>query len=55
MVNKHFAQAKVSPRTQIALPDAVKKKLGGLEVGEYILFFEDDGKIFIKKGVIKPA
>jgi bifunctional DNA-binding transcriptional regulator/antitoxin component of YhaV-PrlF toxin-antitoxin module len=55
MAAKHFAQAKVSPRTQIALPESVKKKLGGVNVGDFILFFEEGDRVYISKGIIKPA
>lgn len=53
MSEKHFAQAKVTARKQIALPDAVRKKIGGVEEGDYILFFEDGDRIYIGKGAIK--
>lgn len=53
---KQFAQAKVSIRSQIVIPQEVKKRLGGLEDGDYVLFFEDpDGQVIITKGVIKRA
>ena len=55
MVSKHFAQAKVSSRSQIAIPYSVKIKLGGLEEGDYLIFFEDGDRVYISKGVIKPV
>jgi AbrB family looped-hinge helix DNA binding protein len=51
-MNQHFAQAKITARKQIAVPKRVQKKLGGLEEGEYLLFYEENGRIYIKKGVI---
>jgi AbrB family looped-hinge helix DNA binding protein len=52
MSEKQFAQAKVTRRKQIALPEAVRKKIGGVEEGDYILFFEDGDRIYIGKGTI---
>jgi len=54
MTKKQFAQAKVTVRKQIALPRKVQDKLDGVEIGDYILFFEDNGRIYIKKGAVKP-
>jgi len=53
-MKQHFAQAKVTARIQIAVPKKVQKKLGGLEEGDYLLFYEDNERIYIKKGVIVP-
>lgn len=52
MKRDYFAQAKVTVRKQIAIPKKVREKLGGLEEGDYLLFYEKDGEIYIKKGVI---
>ncbi len=55
MSEEFFASAKITVRKQIAIPKKVQEKLGGVEEGDYILFYETpDGKIFIKKGKIKP-
>jgi len=54
MTKKQFAQAKVTVRKQIALPRKVQDKLDGVEIGDYILFFEDSGRIIIKKGAVTP-
>ncbi len=51
-MNHHFAQVKVTTRKQIAVPKDVQKKLDGLEEGEYLLFYEENGRIYIKKGAI---
>jgi AbrB family looped-hinge helix DNA binding protein len=53
-MNQHFAQAKVTTRIQITLPKKVQDKLGGLEEGDYLLFYEDDGRIYIKRGKLVP-
>ena len=53
-VTHHFAQAKVTIRKQMTLPKKVQDKLGSLKEGEYILFYEDQGRIYIKKGVLVP-
>jgi len=53
-MNQHFAQAKVTARKQIAVPKKVQDKLGGLEEGDYLLFYEDDGRIYIKRGKLVP-
>lgn len=53
-MNQHFAQAKVTTRIQITLPKKVQDKLGGLEEGDYLLFYEDAGRIYIKRGKLVP-
>jgi AbrB family looped-hinge helix DNA binding protein len=55
MPRKHFAQARVTVRQQIALPKKVREELGGVVEGEYILFYEERGRIFIERGAIQPA
>ncbi|ADD08571.1 AbrB/MazE/SpoVT family DNA-binding domain-containing protein [Candidatus Aciduliprofundum boonei] len=54
MKKDFFALAKVTIRKQIAIPKKVQDKLGGVEEGEYILFYEENGRIYIRKGKIKP-
>ncbi len=55
MQKDFFAYAKVSRRMQIAIPKKVQEKLGGINEGDYILFYEDDsGRIYIRKGAIRP-
>jgi len=46
------SQAKVTVRKQVAIPKRVREKLGGLVDGDYLLFYEKGGEIYIKKGVI---
>ena len=47
-MNQHFAQAKVTARKLIAVPKKVQDTLGGLEEGDYLLFYEENGRIYIK-------
>jgi AbrB family looped-hinge helix DNA binding protein len=53
-MNQHFAQAKVTARKQIAVPKKVQDKLGGLEEGDYLLFYEENERIYIKRGKLVP-
>ena len=55
MSSKYFAQAKVTVRRQIAIPKAVQERLGGIKEGEYVLFYEENDRICIEKGVIAPV
>jgi len=54
MKHDHFAQAKVTVRRHIAIPKKVQEKMGGLRVGDYLLFCEEGGKIYVEKGVLVP-
>ena len=54
MGSKFFAYAKVSARKQITIPKKVQQKLGGMEEGDYILFIEENNRIYIRKGKLKP-
>ena len=55
MTSKYFAQAKVTIRKQIAIPKTVQEKLGNIKEGEYLLFYEENNRICIEKGVIEPV
>ncbi|MDD5239889.1 MAG: AbrB/MazE/SpoVT family DNA-binding domain-containing protein [Candidatus Nanoarchaeia archaeon] len=55
MATKFFATSKVTVRGQICIPKAVQKKLGGINEGDYILFTEDNGRIYVEKGVLVTA
>lgn len=55
MPKRHFAQAKVTQRKQIAVPKKVRERLGDIEEGDFILFFEDGDRIYIEKGRIRPV
>lgn len=52
MKEERIAQSKITRRNQITLPKKVIDKLGKLREGEYILFYEDNNRIWIKKGEI---
>jgi AbrB family looped-hinge helix DNA binding protein len=54
MKEDYFAQAKVTVRKQIAIPKKVQEKLGGIKEGDFLLFFEEGGKVYIEKGVLVP-
>lgn len=49
MGNHFISEAKVSGRGQIAIPKAVKERLGITE-GDYVVFIESDGDIVIRAG-----
>ena len=53
-MEQHFAQAKVTIRKQIAVPKKEQDKLGGLKEGDYLLFYEENGRIYIEKGALVP-
>ncbi|MBA3044709.1 MAG: AbrB/MazE/SpoVT family DNA-binding domain-containing protein [Candidatus Thermoplasmatota archaeon] len=55
MTSKYFAQAKVTVRKQIAIPKVIQEKLGNIKEGEYLLFYEENNKIYIEKGAIEPV
>ncbi len=46
--------SKITSNKHISLPKKVQKALGGVEEGQYILFYLENGKIWIKKGALKP-
>jgi AbrB family looped-hinge helix DNA binding protein len=48
-MDKHIAQALVSGKFQIMIPKKIKDMLD-VEEGDYILFFEEDGKVFVDTG-----
>jgi len=49
MGNHFISEAKVSGRGQIAIPKAVKERLG-INEGDYVVFVESDGDIIIRAG-----
>jgi AbrB family looped-hinge helix DNA binding protein len=51
-MKSHFAQAKVTARKQIAIPKKVQEKMDGISEGDYLLFYEKEGKIYIEKGAL---
>ena len=48
-MDKHIAKALVSRKFQIAIPKNIQDMLD-LEEGDYIMFFEENGKIIIDVG-----
>ena len=52
-MTKHIAEAHMTTRGQIAIPKKVKEQLGAKD-GDYILFFEDGGRIYIEAGKLVP-
>jgi len=55
MKEERIAQSKVTRRSQITIPKKVQDKLGKIKEGDYILFFEDNNRICIRKGELIEA
>lgn len=55
MKEVRIAQSKVTRRNQITIPKGVQDKLGRIKEGDYILFFEENNRIWIRKGEIVEA
>jgi AbrB family looped-hinge helix DNA binding protein len=55
MKEERIAQSKVTRRNQITIPKQVQEKLGKIKEGDYILFFEESNRIWIRKGEIVEA
>jgi len=55
MKEERIAQSKVTRRNQITIPKRVQDKLGKINEGDYILFFEENNRIWIRKGEIVEA
>ena len=49
MVEKTMGAAKLSTKGQVTVPADARRKFD-LEVGDIILFVEQDGKLFLRKG-----
>jgi len=49
MVEKFLGSAKVTSRGQVVIPKEVRDKFK-MEEGNFILFYDDNGKLLIKKG-----
>ena len=54
MAKELLGVSKVTSKMHITIPKAVQKALGGVEQGQYILFYTDGKRIWITKGEIKP-
>jgi AbrB family looped-hinge helix DNA binding protein len=55
MKKERIAQSKVTRRNQITIPKQVQDKLGKIKEGDYILFYEENNRIWIKKGELVEA
>ena len=55
MYDEHVGEAKVTVKMQITVPKRVQELLGGLDKGDYIIFYKDKKGIYIRKGKIKPV
>jgi len=49
MVEKTLGAAKLSTKGQVTVPVDARRKFN-LEIGDIILFVEQDGKLFLRKG-----
>ena len=49
MVEKTLGAAKLSTKGQVTVPADARRKFD-LEVGDIILFVEQDGRLFLRKG-----
>lgn len=49
MVEKTLGAAKLSTKGQVTVPADARRKFN-LEVGDIILFVEQDGRLFLRKG-----
>jgi len=52
-MTEHIAEAHMTTRGQIAVPKKVRESLGAKE-GDYILFFQEGGRIYIEAGKLVP-
>ncbi len=55
MDKKHTAGAKVTIRGQIRIPKKISDLLGGLDDGDYVLFYEEGNRVYIRKGRLEAA
>jgi len=49
MIEKTLGAAKLSTKGQVTVPADARRKFN-LEVGDIILFVEQDGRLFLRKG-----
>lgn len=52
-MKKVLAQAKITSNMHLTIPKKVQEKLGGVEEGQYIIFYEEKNNICIGKGEVK--
>lgn len=55
MTDEPYAAAKITEKMQITLPMKVIEKIGKPEKDDYLLFFEKDGDLVIRRGKKKIA
>jgi AbrB family looped-hinge helix DNA binding protein len=49
-----LGHAKVGSKGQVTIPKKVQEVLGGLDSGDYIIFYREGKNIYIKKGKVNP-
>ncbi|MFO7618821.1 MAG: AbrB/MazE/SpoVT family DNA-binding domain-containing protein [Thermoplasmata archaeon] len=49
-----IGHAKVSGKLQITIPKKVQEELGGVENGQYIIFYKEGKSVYIRKGRVNP-
>lgn len=52
MKEERIGQSKVTRRNQITIPKRVQEKLGEIKEGDYLLFFVEGDRIYIRKGEV---
>ncbi len=53
MPGEKLAEARITSKGQVTIPKKVQRILG-LSQGDFVLFYEEGGRIFIVGGVVKP-
>jgi len=53
VTKQHLSQARVTQKFQITLPTKVRKSLGAVEPGDYILFSKEGDRIIIEVGTLR--
>jgi len=53
MPGERIAEARITAKGQITLPKGVRERLG-VGRGDYILFHEEEGRIYIVGGTVRP-
>ncbi len=53
MPGEKLAEARITSKGQITLPKKVQKILG-VGQGDYLLFYQDEGRLLIVGGTVRP-
>lgn len=53
MPGEKLAEARITSKGQITLPKRIQKILGVVQ-GDYVLFYQEEGRIVIAGGTVKP-